>query len=67
MPALHARRNVLLAMADPSALDSEARKPGVGKHTRDVHGTVLNRIFPREEAVYSVQCSLPGRGHTHLL
>lgn len=54
-------------MADPRSLDPKASEPGISEYTRDVYGTLLNRIFPREEAMYSVQCSLPGRRDSNLL
>lgn len=54
-------------MVDSRAFNSEARKPGVSEHTRYVHGVISNRLFPREETVYCVQCCLPGRCYSHLL
>lgn len=54
-------------MANPCAPDPEAREPGFSEHTRHVHGVVFNRILPREEAVYRVQCRLPRSRDINLL
>jgi hypothetical protein len=54
-------------MANPCAVDSEARKPGIGEYTRYVHGLVPNRIFLRKKTLYRVQCSLPSRSDSNLL
>lgn len=54
-------------MADPRAADSEAREPGVSEYTRYVHGFIPNWIFPRAEAVHSMQCRLPGSCYLDML
>lgn len=61
------RRHVLFAMANTRAIDTEAREPGFSEHTRYVHGVIFNRILPREEAVYRVQCSLPRSSDINML
>lgn len=54
-------------MADPSSFDTEASKPGVGEHTRNVYGAISYRVLPRKEALYGVQCSVFSGGDTNLL
>lgn len=61
------RRHVLFAMAYSRAANTEAREPGFSEHTRYVHGLISNRILPRKEAVYRVQCSLPSSRDINLL
>ena len=61
------RRHVLFAMANPRATDTEAREPGFSQHTCYVHGVISNRILPRKEAVYRVQCSLPRSSDINML
>lgn len=53
------RRDVLFAMADPRAVDTEARQPGARQHPRNVHGVVPDRILLREKTLYRVQCRVP--------
>lgn len=54
-------------MADTRATNSEASKPGVSEHTRNVHGFVPNWIFPGAEAVHSVQCGVPSSCYIDML
>lgn len=54
-------------MADPRPPNTETSKPGVSEHARDVYGTISHRIFSRAEAMYGVQCSLPGGRDTNML
>lgn len=63
----HSQRHVLFAMANPRATNTEARQPGFSEHTCYVHGVIFNRILPRKEAVYRVQCCLPRSSDINLL
>lgn len=54
-------------MADPRAVDTEAREPGARQHPRNVHGVVPDRILPREKALYRVQCRVSCGCDTHML
>lgn len=61
------RRDVLFAMADPCAVDTEAREPGARQHPRNVHGVVPDRILLRKKALYRVQCRVSCGCDTHML
>lgn len=61
------RRDVLFAMADPRAVDTEARQPSARQHPRYVYGVVPHRILLGEKALYGVQCRVPCGRDTHML
>lgn len=54
-------------MADPRAVDTEAREPGARQHPRNVHGVIPDRILLGEKALYRVQCRIPCGCDTHML
>lgn len=54
-------------MADPRAVDPEARQPGARQHPRNVHGAVPDRILLGEKALYCVQCRVSCSRDTHML
>lgn len=61
------RRNVLPAMADTRAIDTETREPSAREYSRHVHGIIPDRVLPGTEAMHCLFRRVPGGSHTYLL
>lgn len=54
-------------MADPGAVDTKTREPGVAANPRYVYGTLSDRILPGAQALHHLQPRVPRRCLPHLL